>query len=772
MEVIVIGFAFGVLACQFQSSLSDVGAWTMLLAVACTLGLPVCKGWRRAACVLVISALLGFAQANWRAEVRLADRLSKALERQDIPLVGVISDLPQAFDRGLRFTFKPDAPPPGVPHEIQLSWYFSGKPASAPAELPRAGETWRLLVRLRQPHGNLNPHGFDYEAWAFERGIGAVGYVRPKGDNQRLSAGARSLWGWVDQQRQRIRERFERALPDSPWRGVLVALSVGDQGAISRAQWTLFSQTGVTHLMSISGLHVTMLGALAGALLSAVWRRIGWLALRVPAQKAAVVAATMAAGLYVLLAGCGVPAQRTFYMLTVAALGLWLGRGALPRRVLLAALFVVLVVDPWAVLSAGFWLSFIAVAALLLIAAAGDAPARWREWWRAQWAVTVLSLPILLGLFQQFSLISPLANALAIPVISFLITPLALLFAAFPFPSLAELANLLLGGLMWALDALAALPFALWQQAAPPGWLVVAASLGVAWSLMPRGVPARFAGLLCLLPLLAWSPPRPAPGEAELTVLDVGQGLATHVRTARHDLVFDAGPDYGPELDAGMRVVLPYLRAEGVRALDMLVVSHDDIDHAGGADSVLAGLPVVAMRSSLPAGHALLAALPQAAPCHRGQSWEWDGVRFEFLHPPADWHAKGDNDSSCVLRVTTPGASVLLTGDIEWAAEQSLLTEAATQLAAQILVVPHHGSRSTSHAEFVAAVGAREAVFSSGYLNRFQHPHPDVLIRYQQAAANTWRTDESGALRYRLLHEGYAGPTAERAQRARYWHDR
>lgn len=771
MEVIVIGFALGVLICQFQSVLSGAGVWAASFATGAGLLAWTCRGRCRLVCLFVISALLGFAQADWRAGRRLADRLNEALERQDIPLVGVISDLPQAFDRGLRFTFKPDQPPPGVPAQIQLSWYASGK-AGAPVGLPRAGETWRLLVRLRQPHGNLNPHGLDYEAWAFERGIGAVGYVRPKGGNRRLSAEPRNVWGWIDQQRQRIRERFERALPDSPWRGVLVALSVGDQGAIPRAQWTLFSQTGVTHLMSISGLHVTMLGALAGALLAALWRRIGWLALRVPAQKAAVVAATGAAGFYVLLAGCGVPAQRTFYMLAMAALGLWLGRGALPRRVLLGALFVVLLIDPWAVLSAGFWLSFIAVAALLLISVAGDAPARWREWWRAQWAVTVLSLPILLGLFQQFSLVSPLANAVAIPVVSFLVTPLALLFAALPFPSLAELANLILRGLMWALEALSAWPFALWQQAAPPGWLVVSASLGAAWSLMPRGVPARSAGSLCLLPLLAWSPPRPAPGEAELTVLDVGQGLATHVRTASHDLVFDAGPEYGPELDAGLRVVLPYLRAEGVRALDMLVVSHDDIDHAGGADSVLAGLPVAAFRSSLPAGHRLLARSQLAAPCQRGQAWHWDGVHFEFLHPPAGWHAKGDNDSSCVLRVSTAGASALLTGDIEWAAEQSLLADAAPRLAAQILVVPHHGSRSTSHAEFVDAVGAREAVFSSGYLNRFQHPHPDVLIRYQHAAANTWRTDESGALRYRLLHEGYAGPTAERAQHARYWHDR
>jgi len=409
---------------------------------------------------------------------------------------------------------------------------------------------------------------------------------------------------------------------------------------------------------------------------------------------------------------------------------------------------------------------------LLLISAAENARGWWREWWQAQWAVTLLTLPVLLGLFQQFSLVSPLANAIAIPAISLVITPLALLFAAFPFPSLAELANLLMGGLMSLLQWLASLPFAVWQQAAPPWWLVVLASLGAGWALMPRGVPARHVGLLCFMPLVAWQPPRPLAGQAQLTVLDVGQGLAVHVRTATHDLLFDAGPQYAPELDAGMRIVLPYLRAEGTPQLDMLVVSHNDNDHAGGADSVIAGMPVSTLRSSLPAGHPLLAAGPPHQPCRRGEVWDWDGVQFAFLHPPAGWQVKGDNDSSCVLHIRTTGASVLLTGDIELAAEQSLLREAASRMPASIVLAPHHGSRSSSHADFIVATMPREVVFTSGYLNRFQHPHPDVVERYAVTGANLHRSDRDGALRFSLSQDGYTGPQAERAQRPRYWHDR
>jgi len=770
MELAIVGFALGVWLCQTLTTLCSVGAGVFILGVA----LLGAAAWRlhgawRAVALLALGMLLGFVQADWRAQLRLAERLAGSLE---IELVGRIDDLPVHFDQGERFYFVPINPPQGMPDKIQVSWYRQGKTRLADLPAPRAGEVWRFALRLRQPHGNLNPHGFDYEAWAFERDIGAIGVVRPSSANARLGEGPEGFWGWVDHLREQVRDRFVAVLPDSPWRGVLLALSVGDQASIPTAQWQLFARVGITHLVSISGLHVTMLGAVAGWLLAAIWRRIPWLVLRLPVQKVRLLAASAGAGFYVLLAGCGVPAQRTFYMLAVAALALWLGRGMRARRILLLALPVVLLIDPWASFSAGFWLSFMAVAALLLMDAAGEGGAWWREWWQAQWAVTVLTLPVLLGLFQQFSLISPLANAVAIPVISMVIAPVALLFAALPLPSLAELANWLLGWLMHFLQWISAAPFAVWQQAAPPWWLVLAASAGAVWALMPRGAPARYAGLLCFIPLVAWQAPRPPIGQAQITVLDVGQGLAVHVQTAHHDLLYDTGPRYAADLDAGMRVVLPYLRAEGVERLDALVVSHDDSDHSGGADSILTGMPVQTMYSSLSPDHPLLGKIPQHPLCARGQNWMWDGVRFEFLHPTQGWENRGDNDSSCVLRVSTAGASVLLTGDIELEAEQRLLADVAASLPSSILVAPHHGSKSSSHADFIAAVKPSEVVFSNGYLNRFHHPAPEVVSRYRALGVHMVRSDEAGAIRYSLQAQGYAGPYLERMEAARYWQDR
>lgn len=779
MPLHILSFALGVWLCQQQvalaSSLPVLSAWAGVFVPALLLK----SRWPRAGKVLLLlaSVLVGFSYANWRAELRLNERLAEQLEGQDIEISVRIADLPQPLERSLRFVVDTLEAPAGVPPRLSLSWYAKGNPLQAESEtsaLPalRAGERWRFTVRLRQPHGSVNPYGFDYEGYIFQRGIGAIGYVRPKGRNARLAAFDASPMAYVNRWREHIRERFERALPDSAWRGVLVALVVGDQASISKEQWALFRQTGVTHLMSISGLHVTLIASLFAWLLGSFWRRVPALALRLPAQKAAVLAGFVAAGMYVVLAGFGVPAQRTLYMLAVAALALWLERGASASRVLAVALLVVLLIDPWAVLSAGFWLSFGAVGALFLL---GRQTGRGGVWhWvlgclQAQWAVTLLTLPLLLGLFHQFSLISPVANALAIPVVSALITPLALLFAALPLPSLAEAANALTVWLMHFLHWCAAQPFAVWQQAAPPGWLVALCCVSALWALMPRGVPARYVGLLSFIPLVTWSPPRPAVGMAEVMILDVGQGLAVHVRTAEHDLLFDTGPQYGLESDAGERIVIPWLRASGTPRLDRLIVSHDDNDHSGGADSLLSSFPVSLWQSSLPPEHVLMHAAVPHQPCLRGERWLWDGVTFEFLHPFPGFSGR-DNDRSCVLKVSTAQASVLLTGDIERSAETELLAFAPATLAADILLAPHHGSRSSSHDDFVAAVGARHVVFTAGYRNRYQHPAPSVLARYAASGATSYRSDGDGAVRFDLLPTGIQ-PFRARTQLARYWHD-
>ncbi len=351
-------------------------------------------------------------------------------------------------------------------------------------------------------------------------------------------------------------------------------------------------------------------------------------------RKAAAVAAVLAAAGYTLLAGFAVPAQRTLYMVAVVALALWLDRMQSSSRVLAAALAVVLLLDPWAVVSPGFWLSFGAVALMLYVGSAASGRPHWlAQWGRLQWAITVGLAPLVLLLFQQVSLVSPLANAIAIPVVSLIVTPLALAAAVTPGPWIAEAGHAVLTALMPALDWLARLPGGAWRQHAPAPWTAVLALVGAAWLLAPRGVPARFAAALLFVPLFAVRPAGPADGEIRITFLDVGQGLAVLVRTRGHALLYDAGPAYSVDADAGNRVVVPFLRGEGLDRLDAVVVTHNDADHSGGARSVMRTLPPGVLWSSLARDHPAQGDAPYRLPCRAGVRWTWDGIVFELLHP-------------------------------------------------------------------------------------------------------------------------------------------
>jgi competence protein ComEC len=704
--------------------------------------------------------------------VRLADRLSPALEGRDLEVVGVVASLPAATDRGVRFEFEVESAAEKLPRRLLVSWYRSPPAAleAVPAEITamvRPGERWRFTLRLRRPHGHFNPHGFDYEAWLTERGIGATGYVRPRGAPLRL--GSRdSPADRIAQARAAVRDRFKAALGETPAAGILAALAVGDQRAISTEEWRLFNRTGVTHLMSISGLHVTLVSGLAAWLVSGTWRRVPRLVLELPARKAGAAAAIAAALGYSLLAGFGVPAQRTFWMVAVVAAALWSGRIASPARTLALALAVVLVFDPWAVLSAGFWLSFGAVALIFYVATAGS---RAVQWVRVQWAITLGLAPAALFLFAQVSVVGPLANAVAIPLVSAVVTPLALIAALVPWEPLLALAAWLTEWLLQFLEWCAALPGALWQQHAPPPWALALALAGVAWMLAPRGLPWRATGVALMAPAFALPPPAPAHGEAWITTLDVGQGLAVVVRTAHRALLYDAGPAFGPDSDSGERLVAPYLRAIGVARLDAMVVTHNDTDHSGGAASVVGSFELDALYSSLGARHPLQGLVAAPRRCLAGQSWEWDGVRFEVLHPaPADYAARRANHLSCVLRVASAGGAMLLTGDIERAAEAAMLARDAAALRAEVLLVPHHGSRTSSSAEFLAAVGPAAAIAPAGYRNRFGHPDPEVVARYRAMGVRVFRTDRDGAVTARLGAGGFA-LAAERQARRRYYHD-
>jgi competence protein ComEC len=456
-------------------------------------------------------------------------------------------------------------------------------------------------------------------------------------------------------------------------------------------------------------------------------------------------------------------------MLGVVAWAIVTSRQVAASSSLALALLLVLLWDPWAVFGRGFWLSFGAVALLLYAAGAKRGEAAWRGWFRAQWAVGIGLMPPLVALTGQVSLVPPLANAVAIPCVTFLVLPLVLLFALTGFAPLAQLADMIFAWLARLLDLLAAPGWAVWQQAEPPMALSVAALLGAICLLLPRGVPGRMAGLVLILPLVFWQAPRPPEGGFDLTLLDVGQGLAAHVRTARHDLLFDTGPSYGQQSDAGQRIIVPYLRGEGIRRLGGLIVSHQDSDHSGGAQSVLADVGSQWLMGALPDNSPLRRIAVTQRDCRRGDAWDWDGVRFEVLHPAAAAAITRDgNATSCVVRVSAGGVSVLLTADIPVKAEQSLLA-AGLLRHETVVIAPHHGSHSSSSEAFIAATSPQQVLIPVGYRSRFGHPHADVLERYRAAGAEILRSDRDGAIRLQVRPHQTTWIRWREAAR-RYWH--
>ena len=778
MPFFIILFVAGIALLQQQALLPPL-AWTVVLPPLLLLAWYTrAQRWIFFAVMGVCCVSAGFFYAAARAQLRINDALPPAWEGRDVQIVGVVASLPQHYERSVRFEFDVErviTPDAVVPSHIVLNWWGSVAKEGSRGSLPelKPGERWQLTVRLRRPRGSANPHGFDYEAWLFERDLRATGSVRPKSGSRRIDAMVHKPAYWIEATRERLRARILQALPDQPYAGVLAALAIGDQRAIPADQWQIFTRTGVNHLMSISGLHVTMVSGLIFAFAYGLWRRSARLTLRLPARKAAVLAGLTAALVYTLLAGYEVPAQRTLYMLAVVAVALWLNRMSSALVVLSVALLVVVLIDPWAVLAAGFWLSFGAVAVILYVSVGRVGTPHWLVTWaQVQWAVTLALMPALLAMFQQVSIISPLANALAIPLVSLVVVPLTLAGMLLPFDWVLQLAHGIMSGCGLALAWMSNLPAAVWQQHAPPGWTVLVAVAGAIVLLLPRGFPLRWTGLAAFLPLFLAAPPPLPEGELEVTVLDVGHGLAVVARTRHHALLFDSGPAYGPQADAGNRMIVPYLRAAGVKALDMLIVSHDDIDHYGGASSVLQAMPVAQLLTSVPDLDPLRFEADKSAHCFAGQSWEWDSVRFDMLHPTRDSYDDAsikDNNRGCVLRIATRHGAVLIPADIEARAEQQLLASSRAALRAQVLIVPHHGSKTSSTAAFVQAVDPRIVIYPVGYRNRFRHPHPDVEERYLRHGSHVYRSDRDGAV---TLHFGASDAirvTPHRAIYRRYW---
>lgn len=757
MVGISLFFALGVWLLQLQATLPDLRWVALLLIPLVSLRFSLPAKLRNIAgkfFILLLAFSSGFFYAAWMAQQRLAVELPAAWQGRDITLLGVVAEMPRQHERGLGFKFDVErvlTAEAKVPQRILLSTYNSAN--TTLLEL-HAGERWQLTVRLKQPHGTSNPHNFDFEAWALERNLRAVGYVHGKGDNRLINEHVVAPGYFVERMREAVRAHFQRVLGDAPYAGVLSALAIGDQGSIPVAQWQVFTRTGVNHLMSISGLHITMLAGMAFALCYWLWRQSVYLTLRLPALKAAVFAGLLVALCYALLSGYGVPAQRTVYMLATVAATLWSSRNIAPSQLLAAALLVVLLFDPWAVIAPGFWLSFGAVGLIFYITANRLKARHWLyEYGRIQWAMSIGLIPPLLALFQQISLVSPLANAFAIPLLSFVVVPLSLLGALLPFDWLLHLAHYAMSLCMLALEWLNSLPAATWTQHAPPLWSIVAGMLGVLWMLLPRGFPSRWLGSLLLLPMFLLKPATLEPGNLHLTIFDVGQGLAVAVQTRNHALLYDTGPAFNSETDSGNRILVPALKGMGITSLDKLMLTHNDSDHTGGALSVMQAMPVLSLSSSLPDDSPILLQAAQTSLCSDGESWDWDGVHFELLHPAHDSYTDKNNinnELGCVLRISTGPHSVLLTADIEKTAERRLLELHPDKLAATLLVVPHHGSKTSSSPAFVAAVQPRYAVITAGYRNRFGHPKEEVLARYRAIGSELLRSDQHGAISVKM----------------------
>jgi competence protein ComEC len=708
--------------------------------------------------------LLGVLSAFGHAWIYQASLLPQELEGKDLSVVGRIADFPRRQGGAQRFEFDIEQSewPQLIGARLRINWYRS-------AIAVEPGELWRLRLRLKRPRGLANPGGFDYERWLMSRRIAATGYVRGRDANRKLGE-ANWRYGLL-RLRYRIARQIAQLTPDSAAVGLLRALAVGDRTGIGEAQWERFRRTGTNHLIAISGLHVGLVAATIFWLLQALWRRSFFLTRQLAAPRAAALGALTAAAGYAALAGFSLPTQRALIMLSLLMGALFFSRSLSLIRSLLLALAAVTLLDPFSLLSPGLWLSFGAVAVIVLAMAGRlSRPANWRQWSQVQFAVALGLLPLLIGFFAQASLIAPLVNLLLVPWFSFVLVPgllLGVLLLLYPaaaavwFELLAEAARLTL----WLLARVAELPFAAISFSQPGVMLIVVSLVACALLMLPRGVPGSLPAVVILAGLLLNQPERPATGRFWFTLLDVGQGLAAVVETSHHLMIYDTGAAYRSGFNMADSALLPYLRSRGWQRLDLLIASNNDNDHAGGVPMVLKALTV----ARLLGGEVMR--FPEAELCSAGMEWQWDGVSFRVLHPPVEgrdvFHG---NDSSCVLQVSDDQASLLLPGDLEQKGEASLVAAYGQTLGSNILVASHHGSKTSSSQALVEVVSPEYVLFSRGAHNRYGFPHPEVVARWQQVGSQLFDTAISGAILFRPEREGVGlTPIGFRQMEPHYW---
>ena len=725
-----LGFLAGIVGVmQLQALPENTYLW--VIAAVAVLSLYF-RSW------IFFAFCVGIIWASWVSMQVLDQQLAKEKEGRILIVEGRVVDIPVRRDKRIRFDFRVTHPEAGVPGKIRLNWYF-------PDPLIKAGQYWQLAVKLKKPHGRFNPAAFDYEGWLFRNRIAATGYVRQSPEPRLLGEDTFSIAYW----RNKIAEYLQEHVENPRISGIFRALAVGDKSHISQQDWAVFRSTGTAHLVAISGLHI---GLIAGLV---YWLSLRfWLFCRIRVlspQRIAIVTALLIAVLYAALAGFSLPTQRALVMVTITFLAVFWQRHIKFSQLIALALLAVLIFDPLAVLSAGFWLSFLAVIFIIYSASCRLGYAsRWKAAIKIH-CVTALGLaPVLMFYFQQFSLIAPVANIVAVPVVSLLIVPMLLfsVVVSFLFPGFANIILSLLEyvfHVLWRfLSFCHEFSWASFSTAPVTLFSVLLAVLGVFILLAPKGVPGRYLGGFFLLPALMTNPESLKSGELRMTLLDVGQGLSVVVQTQNHVLLFDTGAKFSEDSDMGKSVVLPYLQFRQIAKIDQMIISHGDNDHAGGLGSIVSAMPVLGILTS--EVHVIERYPEKARYCQEGQQWQWDGVDFKVLSPADVNFFEKENNNSCVLKITAGDNGFLLPGDIEYPAEAWLLQHHREEIQSNVLIAAHHGSKTSSGQDLLQAVKPTEILISSGYRNRFSFPHTEVLKRFQQLGIRWVNTADKGAI--------------------------
>lgn len=713
---------------------------------------------------LVIS---GFLWTSGHILWQLDQRLDSDLNNKRLVVIGEVINIPKRSPDSSRFLLKPgqiEGYRGKLPGLIRLSW-------RDPPESLAPGQTWRLKVKLKRPHGFQNPGGFDYERWLFIKGIHATGYVIDDG-HQRLVS--RNDWS-LNSIRFSINQAIQKLCSGCQNSGLIQALAIGYRGNIQPSDRLLLQQTGTAHLIAISGLHIGIIAGVFYALGLLLWHR--WFYTTGIQQRQFAFVISFIAGLvYSLLAGFDLPAQRAMLMLTVLLLSLWSKTPFNLLTSIFTTLLLVLVISPLAVLSESFWLTF---SALFIIALGAflfrTQRSRIKQLVVIQVLFSLLFIPVSIIIFGQVHSASLLANLVAVPLLSVIVVPLNFLLLTLmwlPNPwieSLYSILDGLLGLLMAYLNALQQAGLQAQTVAVMDASQLVLICLLMLLLILPRNVlfPKYWALLLAMI--ILW-PRSSEPGmEFRLTVLDVGMGTSVVVQTRHHSLVYDFGPGNRRGYSLGRWVLMPFLSYQGINRLDRVIISHADQDHLGGFYAIQPDLHYAALYSGTP--DEVTSRLPGLGPvldCHRQQRWRWDGVAFEFLSAGVK-KTDSENNRSCVLKISLGDRTVLISGDIEQSQEINLLRAGLGQLESEILIAPHHGSLTSSSPAFIKAVNAKNVIFTSGYLNRWGFPRPEILQRYRESGAMTLRTDRDGAI---LIHcqSAQCDIKGYRQHRSRLWY--